>query len=79
VATASRHLPWNCTCLVQAMAGKAMLKRRGVPSTLYLGVAKDGETRLQAHAWLRCGARILTGWQEMERFKVIGTFAEDGK
>jgi hypothetical protein len=79
VATASRHLPWNCTCLAQAMAGKAMLKCRGVPSTLYLGVAKDGEARLQAHAWLRCGARILTGWQEVGRFKVIGTFAEDGK
>lgn len=29
VATASRHLPWKCLCLVQAMAGKAMLKCRG--------------------------------------------------
>ena len=79
VAAASRHLPWDCLCLAQAMAGKAMLKRRGVPSTLYLGVAKDGEARLQAHAWLRCGERILTGRQGMARFTVIATFAEEGE
>ncbi len=79
VATASRHLPWDCLCLAQAMAGKAMLKRRGVPSTLYLGLAKAGEAQLQAHAWLRCGERILTGWQGMGEFTVITTFAEDGK
>lgn len=78
VATASRHLPWNCTCLAQAIAGKAMLKSRGVPSTLYLGLAKNGETQLQAHAWLRCGERIITGWQGMGRYTVIATFAEDG-
>lgn len=79
VATASRHLPWDCLCLVQALAGKAMLKRRGVPSTLYLGLAKDGQAQLQAHAWLRCGERILTGRQGMAGFTVIATFAEDGK
>jgi hypothetical protein len=77
LATASRHLPWDCLCLAQALAGKAMLQRRGVPSTLYLGLAKDGESQLQAHAWLRCGARILTGRPGMAGFTVIATFAED--
>jgi len=79
VATASRHLPWDCLCLAQALAAKAMLKRRGMPSTLYLGLAKDGEAQLQAHAWLRCGKRILTGQRGMAGFTVIATFAEDGK
>jgi hypothetical protein len=79
VTTAGCHLPWDCTCLTQAMAGKAMLKCRGVPSTLCLGVAKDEETYLQAHAWLRCGDRILTGWQGIAKYTVIATFAEDGK
>jgi hypothetical protein len=77
VTTASRHLPWDCLCLAQAMAGKAMLKRRGVPSTLYLGLAKEPEAQLQAHAWLRCGVRILTGRRGMAGFTVIATFAED--
>lgn len=79
VTTASRHLPWDRMCLVQAMAGKAMLKVRGLPSTLYLGLAKNGETQLQAHAWLRYGERILTGWQGMGGYTVIANFAEDKK
>jgi hypothetical protein len=79
VTTASRHLPWDCKCLVQAVAGKAMLSVRGVPSNLCLGLAKTGEAQLQAHAWLRCGERILTGWQGMEVYTVIASFAEDGK
>jgi len=79
VAAASRHLPWECKCLAQALAGKAMLKRRGLPSTLYLGLAKNGADGLQAHAWLRCGERILTGRPGMAGFTVIATFAEEGK
>jgi len=79
VAAASRHLPWECKCLAQALAGKAMLRRRGVSSTLYLGLAKDGADQLQAHAWLRCGERILTGQRSMAGFTVIATFAEEGK
>lgn len=76
VAAASRHLPWDCLCLAQALAGKAMLRSRGVPSTFYLGVAKSGEAQLQAHAWLRCGELILTGRPGMAGFTVIITFAE---
>ncbi len=79
VTTASRHLPWDCLCLAQAMAGKAMLKCRGVPCTLYLGLAKGSEAQLQAHAWLQCGERILTGQRGMTGFTVIATFAGDGK
>ena len=77
VATASRHLPWDCFCLAQALAGKAMPQRRGEPSTLHLGLAKDGESQLQAHAWLPCGEGILTGRQGMAGFPVIASFAED--
>lgn len=79
VATASRHLPWDCLCLVQAMAGQAMLRRRGIASTLYLGLTKDGVSKVQGHAWLRCGEQVLTGWQGMEEYTVIAAFAKDGK
>jgi hypothetical protein len=75
VAAASRNVPWECRCLAQAMAGKVMLRRRGVSSTLYLGVARGGEPGIQAHAWLRCGKRILTGRQGMAGFSVIASFA----
>ena len=40
VQQAARNLPWGCHCLVQAVAAKAMLRRRGLPSTLCLGAAQ---------------------------------------
>jgi hypothetical protein len=79
VATASRHLPWDCLCLAQAMAGKAMLRCRGISSTLYMGLTRGGASHIQGHAWLKCGERILTGQEGMEKFTVIATFAENGK
>jgi hypothetical protein len=76
VQTACRNSPWECTCLVQAIAAKSLLKRHGAQSTLYLGVAKDGEKNLKAHAWLRSGNVIVIGAQGMNQFKVVSTFAE---
>jgi hypothetical protein len=71
----SNRLPWACTCLVQAAAGKCMLYRRGIPATLYLGVTKDEDQKVIAHAWLRSGDVTLTGEKEKERYTVICTFA----
>ncbi len=31
-----RRLPWRCMCLEQAVAARLMLRRRGIPYTLYL-------------------------------------------
>jgi len=75
MAATSRHLPWECKCLAQALVAKRMLRRRKIPSTLYLGLAKDGKHGLEAHAWLRSGTMILTGSQEKDQFKIISTFA----
>ncbi|MDY7031663.1 MAG: lasso peptide biosynthesis B2 protein [Thermodesulfobacteriota bacterium] len=75
--TASRHLPWKCRCLAQAIAGKMMFKRRGIGSTIYFGVAKDDKENLMAHAWLRCGDLVVTGERDMNQFSVVSTFAEE--
>lgn len=74
-AVACRTL-WKSTCLTQAIAAKRMLRRRGIFSTLYLGLTKDDDRELQAHAWLRCGSHILTGEPSHQRFAVVSTFAE---
>ncbi len=76
VRVASRYTPWKTKCLTEAMAGKAMLRRRGLASTLYLGLAKGGDIGLEAHAWLRCGSRILTGGELMDRYSAVARFAE---
>jgi hypothetical protein len=79
VTTLARYFPWDAKCLAQAVTGKWMLQRRGIPSTLYLGVKRDDEEGkwLEAHAWLRCGNNIITGEPQHERFKVLATFTED--
>jgi hypothetical protein len=57
-----------------------MLHRRGIPSTLYLGVAKPSpgsDTPLEAHAWLRSGAVHVTGGARVDRYAVVATFADE--
>ena len=61
VETAGRIVPTGGNCLVRAIAGRAMLARRGVSSQIRLGVAKNSPDILTAHAWLECGDRIVTG------------------
>ena len=76
VQTASRVIPWKRKCLVQAAAAKAMLKRRHIPSTLYLGLKKEGTQGLTAHAWIRCGDQILTGAPGHLQYRVIASFGD---
>jgi hypothetical protein len=80
VTALARKLPWDSKCLAQAVAGKWMLQRRGLPTVLYLGIDRgpDEGTWLEAHAWLRCGADFVTGEPQHKRFQVLTTFSEDG-
>lgn len=75
----ARRLPWRCACLEQGIAGKMMLGRRGIASTLYLGVAREGEagSRATAHAWLRSGHVVITGAAGRERYAVVATFGDE--
>jgi hypothetical protein len=41
------------TCLVQSIAGRFMLQRRGIVSKLSLGVRHDKNKKMIAHAWLK--------------------------
>jgi hypothetical protein len=76
---AIRHIPWNAKCLEQAIAGNIMLARRGILSTLYLGLAKDKKDNLSAHAWLQSGSKIVVGGRRENPFKVICKFGDDYK
>lgn len=74
IAAVSPHTPWHSNCLAQALAASALLRRRGLPSTLYLGVAKDRTQRLQAHAWLAYEAQLITGAAGQQYFTLIAVF-----
>ncbi len=77
VVSAAGNTPWESVCLPQAVAGLWMLKRRGIAATLYLGVVKTDRTpeRMAAHAWLRCGDRILTGAAGHTQFTIVAMFS----
>lgn len=74
VQAAAARTPWLSTCLVQSLAGSAMLRRHDLPGVVYLGVAKDTEGKLIAHSWLRSGGRILTGAAGYQRYSVIAAY-----
>ncbi|MEW9052645.1 MAG: lasso peptide biosynthesis B2 protein [Neobacillus sp.] len=75
IHTMSRYTVWESQCLVRAIAGMKMLKRRNIESTLYLGTGKDETGRMIAHAWLRSGSYYVSGAEGMEKFTVVGKFA----
>lgn len=66
------------TCLAQALAGRVMLRRRGLPSTVSFGV-RDTSRGLKFHAWLVHDDWVITGGGSLPAFSVISTFYDDPK
>ncbi|HEY4087304.1 MAG TPA: lasso peptide biosynthesis B2 protein [Bryobacteraceae bacterium] len=74
LARVARHTWWRSMCLEQALAGRWMLRRRGIPSTMYVGMAKrDGN--FIAHAWLVGEGRTVTG-ASAENYATLAAFRE---
>ena len=75
VATASAILPWRDKCLIEAMAAKLMLRRRGAPTTLYIGAHRAPARGVIAHSWLRCGDQTVTGGDGIG-YAVVASYAD---
>lgn len=73
----SKYTPWESKCLVQGLTAQKILKKRKINSTLYLGVKKNKENNLLAHAWLRCGEVFVTGEQEKSGFVEVARFSNE--
>lgn len=61
VFRANKVLLKPAKCFGLALTMKRMLAGKGVRSSLHLGVQKDPEGELQAHAWLMKGETVLYG------------------
>lgn len=66
VAAAGRHHLYPIRCLARSFVLQAMLARRGVPSTLRIGVRKE-DGRFEAHAWVEHEGRPLAEREDVER------------
>ncbi len=65
------RLPWHSTCLVRAVAGMLLLRRRSIGgAVIRFGVRKSGAA-LEAHAWLLLGDSILLGRGEAESYSPL--------
>jgi len=52
IQRSGRYSPWKNKCLVSSLAARCMLTRRKISSELSLGVAKNKNGKMIAHAWL---------------------------
>jgi hypothetical protein len=65
------YLP-DATCLVKAIVAKRILSRRGIISTLYIGVKKD-EKKLLAHSWLMHDNEYIVNGADVNEYTVLTT------
>lgn len=77
VIKASKMTPWQSKCLVQALTAQRMLKSKGVPTTIYLGVKKGKDNTMLAHAWVRCGRYVITGGANKNEYTVVARFSNN--
>lgn len=73
IARAAVRSPWRTKCFEQALAARMMLSRRGIATTTYFGVLKNND-KMEAHAWVKCGEFVVTGWRKINKYEIIGKF-----
>lgn len=77
VRRVAAYFPDSAMCLAQALAARAMLRRRGIASVLHLGVARPKETPFEAHAWLDAAGVEVTGYPVPPQLREIGCLRSD--
>lgn len=70
----SAKTPWESKCLVQAQTARYLARRKGIKTTLYLGVGHE-DGKMVAHAWIRCGEYYITGGNG-EGYAVVAKFCQ---
>jgi hypothetical protein len=70
VAAVAGRLPFSKSCLVKALVTDVMLRRRGLSSSLYVGVRRGRS--LAAHAWVESdGAVVIGGLDDLTDYTVL--------
>jgi hypothetical protein len=77
VAACSRRVPWRAMCFEQGFVAQAMLRRRGISSSLHYGAAFDDCGELKAHVWVRTQDHDVSGCDNAAHFALLATFPSD--
>ena len=73
-------MPFRAVCLQQALASSRMLRRRGVPAIVYLGVNRDPAERTApklgkaAHAWVEVGSKVICNDGNLADYAAVARF-----
>ena len=68
------YMPFRSVCLQQAMAGQAMLRRRGIATVLHFGAARGQTKAIEGHAWLDAEGIKVTGYPVATNMTEIACF-----
>jgi hypothetical protein len=72
VTAVARRVPFRTTCLIDALAVDAMLRRRGVASDIRFGVKPPDGHVLAAHAWVEVEGKVVYGAiSDLARYAVL--------
>ena len=66
------RMPWRADCLIQAIAAQHWLAQKGIATRIVVGVDREGEGQLLAHAWLKLGERVITGGSNSRYQSLLG-------
>ena len=72
ITTASSYMP-QVKCLARALAVKTLLQQQGYTAKIRIGVAKDQQKTLIAHAWVECKGRVVIGGigNSVSKYKIM--------
>jgi hypothetical protein len=72
VDVADRYAPGKSSCLRQTAALAWLLRRRGVATSLRIGVARQ-EGKLKAHSWLESGDGQVFGLSDLDQYTPLSS------
>ena len=75
VAATSKRIPRGDTCLVQALVAHTMLRHHGFDPSLAIGVTKEPDGSLRAHAWVELDGKVVIGEADLDTFQRLPSIA----
>jgi hypothetical protein len=76
IEISGNNMPGNLTCLPQALVAQSLLTRLGFKVDFRIGVARNAQGQLLAHAWIeKNGEIVLGGVQSLSRFTPLPPLA----
>ncbi len=72
VEVADRYAPGRSSCLRKAAALAWLMRRRGIATSLQIGVAREGDNLL-AHSWLQSQEGELFGVSDRDKYAILSS------